>query len=419
MAKLAKTKRPVRKRKSTVTPQPRMVVKPMALTSLVPYERNPRQVPATAVAAVAASLKQFGWQQPIVVDSHNVIAVGHTRRLAALSLGWTSAPVVVIPDDQAAAYRLVDNRSGEFTAWDDDLLRAELDDLPSLDGFDLEVFDFDGALSHYPMRGLTDPDDIPAPKNPISRVGDIWTLGKHRLMCGDATNPEHVGRRPGRRQAADPSDRPAVWCRTRTWNGEIGHVLNSNTAPAAKSYLRKQGVSGDTVADWSVAFEIVASLDTAYVWHASVHATAVSTGLIRIGFTIRQQIIWKKPSIIVSRQHYNWQHEPCVYAFKTKHARWCGPTNASTVWEFTSPKSVIAHDKNKTEHPTQKPVGCMQRPIANHRGDAYDPFMGSGTTLIAGESEGRSVYGLEINPLYVDVAVARWEAFTGQKAVKG
>ena len=136
-----------------------MVVKTVDLVSLVPYERNPRKRPKEAVAAVAASLKKFGWQQPIVVDSKNVIVVGHTRHAAALQLGLTSAPVKVISDDQAAAYRLVDNRSGEFTAWDDDLLRAELDALPSLDGLDLEVFDFDALL---PSRGgLTDPDDIP------------------------------------------------------------------------------------------------------------------------------------------------------------------------------------------------------------------------------------------------------------------
>ena len=178
---------------SATTRQPGMVVKSMDLASLVPYERNPRKRPKEAVAAVAASLKKFGWQQPIVVDSKNVISVGHTRHAAALSLGWTTAPVVVIPDDQAAAYRLVDNRSGEFTVWDNDLLRAELDSLPSLEGFDLEAFNFDALL---PARvGLTDPDDIPeTPKNPVARTGDLWVLGKHRIVCGDSTNQETVER---------------------------------------------------------------------------------------------------------------------------------------------------------------------------------------------------------------------------------
>ena len=168
-----------------------MVVRTVDLASLVPYARNPRKRPASAVAAVAESLKKFGWQQPIVVDSKNVIVVGHTRHAAALQLGMTSAPVKVISDDQAAAYRLVDNRSGEFTAWDDDLLRAELDALPSLDGLDLEVFDFDALL---PSRGgLTDPDDVPQqPDQAISKRGDVWTLGGHRLMCGDATDADDV-----------------------------------------------------------------------------------------------------------------------------------------------------------------------------------------------------------------------------------
>ena len=200
------------------------------------------------------------------------------------------------------------------------------------------------------------------------------------------------------------------------WRDRAG--LNSKTAPAAKSYLRKAGVSGDTIADWSAAFELVPSLDTAYVWHASAHASIVEHGLTRIGIIVRQQIIWVKPSMVIGRQHYNWQHEPCWYGFKTKHRKFIGPTNASTVWELASPKAVQSSKEEKTSHPTQKPIECMQRPIANHRGDVYDPFIGSGTTLIAGEIEGRHVYGMEINPIYVDVSAARWEAFTGQKAVK-
>ena len=178
---------------STNQARPRMVVKMMDLDVLIPYGRNPRKRPAAAVDAVAASLKQFGWQQAIVVDSQNVIVAGHTRHAAALQLGLTTAPVVVIPDDQAAAYRLVDNRSGEFTAWDDELLRAELDALPSLDGLSLEVFDFEALLK--PAQGFTGPDDVPdPPAKAISKRGDVWTLGGHRLMCGDATDAGDVGR---------------------------------------------------------------------------------------------------------------------------------------------------------------------------------------------------------------------------------
>ena len=167
---------------SANTRQAGMVVKSMDLASLVPYERNPRKRPKEAVAAVAASLKKFGWQQPIVVDSKNVISVGHTRHAAALSLGWTTAPVVVIPDDQAAAYRLVDNRSGEFTVWDNDLLRAELDSLPSLEGFDLEAFNFDALIAC--SSWLDGPGRHP---------GDAEETGRaHRRSLGAREAPDRV-----------------------------------------------------------------------------------------------------------------------------------------------------------------------------------------------------------------------------------
>ena len=197
---MTKTKRTVRRaarstpRSGTKPHRLQMVVKTMDLSAITPYGRNPRKRPKQAVDAVAASLKQFGWQQPIVVDSKNVIVVGHTRHAAALQLGWTSAPVKEIPDDQAAAYRLIDNRSGEFTSWDDELLPAEFDALSSFDGFDLEVFEFDTLLKSARV-GFTDPDVLPdEPINPITTRGDVWALGGHRLMCGDATEASDVAR---------------------------------------------------------------------------------------------------------------------------------------------------------------------------------------------------------------------------------
>ena len=160
------------------------------LSVLTPYRKNPRIIPDAAVAAVAASLKRFGWQQAIVADPKGVIVAGETRYKAAALLGWTDAPVVTIPARQARAFRVIDNRTSELTSWDTDLLP---DALAGLD--DLDIFSFDDVLPLAVTAGKTDPDDIPeTPKNPVSRVGDIWTLGKHRLMCGDATKPEHVER---------------------------------------------------------------------------------------------------------------------------------------------------------------------------------------------------------------------------------
>ena len=387
-----------------------------ALADLTPYPRNPRHITPAAVNAVAESLAAFGWQQPIVIDPGKVIVAGHTRHLAALQIGWTHAPTVTIAAKHAAAYRLADNRSGEFSTWDLDVLPGELAALPAGQLEALPALDFD-AIARQPLDGQADPDDIPEAPEPRTKLGDVWTLGDHRLMCGDCTQSDDVARLLD--GAAPPllvTDPPYGISLDMEWRDRAG--LNSPTAPAAKSYMRKAGVSGDTKADWSEAFKLVPSLDTAYVWHASAHASVVAQGLTRIGIVVRQQIIWLKPSIVIGRQHYNWQHEPCWYGFKTNHQKFIGPTNASTVWELASPKAVQSSGDDKTAHPTQKPIECMQWPIHNHTGDVYEPFSGSGTTIIAAEREKRRCYAMEISPEYCDVAVARWEAFTGRTATR-
>ena len=375
----------------------------MDLASLVPYERNPRKRPTEAVAAVAESLKKFGWQQPIVVDSKNVISVGHTRHAAALSLGWTTAPVVVIPDDQAAAYRLVDNRSGEFTVWDNDLLRAELDALPSLDGFDLEVFDFDALL---PARGLTDPDDIPeTPKNPVARTGDLWVLGKHRIVCGDSTNQETV-----ERLLDGANAKPDLMVTDPPYGVNYDSMWRWTTGISTRGIATGKSTNDDT-SDWQAAYALFPGR-IAYVWMSSLALPIAASGLAACGFIPRSLIIWAKGHIVIGRGHYNWRHEACWYAVKKgAKANWQGGHKASTLWEIDNPR------KSETGHSAQKPVECMQRAIHNHKGDVYDPFAGSGTTVIAGEQEGRIVYAIEIEPAYVDVTVTRWEDFTGKKAV--
>ena len=258
-----------------------MVVKSMDLASLVPYERNPRKRPKEAVAAVAASLKKFGWQQPIVVDSKNVISVGHTRHAAALSLGWTTAPVVVIPDEQAAADRLIDNRSGEFTSWDDELLPAELDALPSLDGFDLEAFNFDALLK--PPRGLTDPDDVPdPPENAISKRGDVWTLGNHRLMCGDATKADDVSRLlDGATPEILITDPPYGVKYDPIWRYRAGVTTKDGAFGASDN---------DDQADWQSAYALFPG-SVAYVWMGSLELPTAARGLEACGFTLRALII--------------------------------------------------------------------------------------------------------------------------------
>ena len=180
-------------------------------------------------------------------------------------------------------------------------------------------------------------------------------------------------------------------------------------------------ISGDTKADWSDAFGLVPTLDVVYVWHATSHLVEVAVGLDRIGFQVRQQIIWNKTAAAMSRQAYHWKHEPCWYAVRRgKTAHWLGSRDQSTVWDAASPKMIMGGStEQKFDHPTQKPVELMRRPLLNHtkRGGAvYDGFLGSGTTLMAAETTERICCGLEIDPRYVDVIVTRWQGFTGKKA---
>jgi hypothetical protein len=202
------------------------------------------------------------------------------------------------------------------------------------------------------------------------------------------------------------------------WRDEIYNKLG----PAARPYMMEghttTGMSGDTRADWSDAYELVPSLEVGLVWHAGVHAVTVGAGLERIGFAIRSQVIWKKPLFVISRGAFAWQHEPAYYVVKRGVvAGWTG-SHESTVLEVASPKQIMAgSDEEKFDHPVQKPCLCMSLVIAHHHGDAYDPFLGSGTTLIAAESLGRRCYGLEIDPRFCDVICQRWVSYSGKQPI--
>jgi DNA modification methylase len=398
----------------------------------VAYARNARKIPDSAVDKVAASIKEFGWHQPIVVDEEGVIVAGHTRLLAAKKLGLKKVPVHIAKEltpAQIKAYRLMDNRSHEEAEWDLELLPLKLEDLKCLN-YDLSLTGFndqelDQLFASHGYEGLTDENEVPeTPEEPLSKVGDVWLLGKHRLVCGDCTDPAVVekclaGVKP-RLMVTDP---PYGIELDSEWRDRAG--LNS-CGPAEPSYLkrteghRKTSISSDTRADWSDAFALVPSLEVAYVWHASKFTHEVLEGLLRIGFLHHQQIIWNKGRTVLTRTHYWFQHEPCWYVRK-KNAPWFGkPGENSTVWDSPSPKFIFGgSDEEKFDHPTQKPVILMRRPILNHTKPGelvYDPFLGSGTTLIAAEQTERVCCGLELDPGYADVIVRRWQNFTGGKA---
>lgn len=387
----------------------------LPIGQIIPYARNPRRN-EKAVATVAASIREFGWRQPIVVDEHMVVLAGHTRLEAARQLGLETAPVHVakgLSEAQARAFRIMDNRSSENADWDDELLGLELGDLLEAE-FDLGLTGFTDEELGALMNGLADDgtgpqegeDDIPeTPENPVSRPGDLWVLGNHRLLCGDSTIATDVERVLGTvKPLLMVTDPPYGVDYDPGWRNQAGATKTRRTGK----------VLNDDRADWREAWALFPG-DVAYVWHGALHAATVADSLEVAGFTIRSQIVWAKDRLVLSRGDYHWQHEPCWYAVrKTGKGHWAGDRKQTTLWQ------ISGRDQDaETVHGTQKPVECMRRPILNNSspGQAvYEPFMGSGTTLIAAETTGRVCLGIELNPAYVDVAVERWQAFTGQEA---
>jgi DNA modification methylase len=387
------------------------------IAKVIPYSRNSRKIPERAIDKVAASIKEFGWRQAIVVDKDGVIICGHTRLLAAQKLGLKQVPVHVadnLTPAQVKAYRLMDNRSHEETDWDVDLLGPELEELRGLD-FDLELTGFD---QHEIDDFLADPelDDRanvapPVPDRPVTKPGDLWLCGKHRVICGDATVAADVFRLCG---ATAPflmvTDPPYGVNYDPMWREVAGLGEQRQTGK----------VANDDQADWKAAYKLFHG-DVAYVWHAGIHAGEVAAGLEATGFEIRAQLIWSKQHFAMSRGHYHWRHEPCWYGVrKGKRSNWRGDRTQSTIWEVPN-LNPMGGDRNEkaTGHGTQKPVELMRRPILNHtkRGEVvYDPFLGSGTTMVAAELTERICYGIDIDPQYVDVAVLRWQDFTGKSA---
>jgi len=406
-----------------------MEIQTWPIDKLVVYARNPRKNDA-AVDRMCASIREFGFKIPCLARSNGELIDGHLRLKAARKLGLTEIPVILCDEwtpAQVKAFRLMVNQSATWADWDEELLAVELSDLQKFD-FDLSLTGFDTKeldefLLHDPPNVEAAP---PLPPVAVTKPGDLWLCGSHRVLCGDATDAAAVSRLLAERQpfllVTDP---PYGIELDSEWRDRAG--LNS-CGPAEPSYMKKKrtkghqetSISGDTRADWSEAFELVPSLEVVYVWHASVFTSEVLAGLLRIGFLYPQQIIWDKGRMVLTRTHYWYGHEPIWYARK-KNAPWFGkPGENSTVWASPSPKFIMGgSEEDKFDHPTQKPVELMRRPILNHtkRGElVYDPFLGSGTTLAAAEVTERVCCGLELDPKYADVVVQRWQQLSGQKA---
>ena len=382
------------------------------LERLVPLARNPRTHSDAQIAQIAASIAEFGFLNPILVDTKAGILAGNGRFLASQKLRLVRVPVIVLDhltEAQKRAYIIADNQLALNAGWDETVLAAELAALQQED-FDVRLLGFEDQelarllAAQDAAEGLTDEDAIPeVPQTPVSAAGDLWVLGRHRLLCGDATEKQAVSRLLGAvRPMLMVTDPPYGVRYDPEWR-KLAGVNNSN---------RMGKVSNDDRADWREAWALFPG-EVAYVWHGALHASTVADSLEACDFEIRSQIIWAKPSLVMGRGHYHWQHEPCWYAVRgTGH--WNGDRTQSTLWQIEN-----RNQDAETVHSTQKPVECMRRPIVNNSnpGQAvYEPFSGSGTTIIACEKAARTALALELEPAYVDVAVTRWQNFTGKQA---
>jgi DNA modification methylase len=385
-----------------------------SIDSLVAYDRNARKHSAKQIAKLAESIREFGFNAPVLVDAAGVIIAGHGRVEAARKVGLKTLPVIPLEhltDAQRRAYIIADNRISDEAGWDDDLLAEEMAAL-SAEGFDLALTGFDipeidEFLQHAAAPVDERADETPEPPAiPVSRPGDLWRLGwgGHRIICGDSTDAATVERLlAGVKPHLMVTDPPYGVEYDANWRNEADRA---NGKPYGARAVGQ--VLNDSRADWREAWALFPG-DVAYVWHAGKFAGLVAESLQAAKFDVRSQIIWAKNSLAISRGDYHWQHEPCWYAVRAKAtSHWSGDRKQSTLWQIDKPK------KSETGHSTQKPVECMARPIKNNSspGQAvYEPFSGSGTTIIAAEQLGRVCYAVELNPAYVDVAVRRWQDF--------
>jgi site-specific DNA-methyltransferase (adenine-specific) len=382
------------------------------IADLVPYDKNPRRNDM-AVDDVAESMEQVGYITPIVIDENRQILAGETRCKALKKRRVKRDKVLQVfglTEEQKKKYRLLDNKVGEIAEWDPELLAGELEEVDFGDfdfGFDelmaelTDTSEEDGA----PLSTAVEDDaDIVLPEEPKAKRGDIYQLGAHRLMCGDSTDPADVARlMDGKAADLLLTDPPY----NVNYEGGTGLTIqNDNMEDAAfRKFLRDAFACADGVMKTGAAF---------YIWHADSEGYNFRGACHDIGWQVRQCLIWNKNALVLGRQDYQWKHEPCLYGWKggASHT-WLSDRTQTTVMDFDKPtRSEI--------HPTMKPIGLFDYQIRNScpvGGAVLDLFNGSGTTIMACEQNGRSAYTMELDPRYVDAAIARWEEFTGNKAV--
>lgn len=380
------------------------------VSDLIPYVNNARTHSDEQVIKLASSIKEYGFIAPIVISEDGGVLAGHGRLLAAKKLGIEEVPCVVeshLTEIQKKGYILADNRLSLDAGWDDELLKIELQTLKdndvdlALTGFDEEEINNLLGMNDNVVESIKkdDPVEIDEDVEPTTKLGDLILLGEHRLICGDCTDENVVNRLLGDNKpnlmVTDPPY--GINYEPNKAGGRTGKVLN------------------DDRYDWTDAYKLFPGT-IAYIWHADLHSDVIFANLRFCGFTINSLIIWNKSQFVFGRGDYHWKHEPCVYATKGPH-NWHGGRNQTTIWDIPVVRSL---DEGEWGHGTQKPIECMKRPIENNTvpGEyVYDPFCGSGTTIIAAERTGRKCLACELNPIYCDAIIKRWEAETGRKAI--
>ena len=393
--------------------------KTIQISELKEYEHNPRRIGKKEFEKLVSSIKEDGYHQRIIVNQDNVIIGGHQRKKALLEAGLkeTDTVEVLIPDrnltsEELDRINIRDNLS--FGEYDFDILanRFNVETLVDfgLPGDMLVGFGDDNLLAD--TEDNTEVDDLPA--EPKAKLGDVYILGKHRLMCGDSTNPQHVDKLlNGENPILMVTDPPYGVNYKPEWRNEVREGNNSKN-------LGK--VLNDDRYDWSDAYSLFTG-DIAYIWHSASYTHKFAESIENSGFELVNLIIWNKQHFVLSRGDYHNKHEPLWYAVrkgqKTRH-NWQGRRDQSTVWDIDNNNYGAKTKEEQTGHGTQKPLECMLRPILNNskKGQSvYDPFGGSGTTLIACEKSDRNCYMMELSPAYVDIIITRWEKETGKEAM--
>lgn len=386
----------------------------VAIEALIPYARNSRTHSDAQVAQIAASIREFGFTNPVLIDELGGVIAGHGRIMAARKLSLPEVPCIRLShmtDAQKRAYVIADNKLALNAGWDDEMLALEFAELSEM-GFDLELTGFTAdeidALKPIELEpGLTDEDATPdVPVDPVTKPGDVWLLGKHRVMCGDSTSIDAL-------ETLASGQLVDMWLTDPPYNvayeGKTKDALtiknDSMGDDQFRQFLRDCYVAADAVMKPGAVF---------YIWHADLEGYNFRGAARDAGWTVRQCLIWKKSALVMGRQDYHWKHEPCLYGWKEGAGHlWAADRKQTTILEFDKPG-------RNGEHPTMKPVALFEYQMLNNTkgGDiVLDSFGGSGTTLIAAEKNGRIARLMELDPKYVDVIVKRWQDFTGKQAI--